>query len=49
MLFNISKKRLKKMSRIDILPPLLTRIGFNEIDIKVYSATLGLGKVTIGE
>ena len=37
------------MSKIDILPPLLTRIGFNEIDIKVYSATLGLGKVTIGE
>ncbi len=37
------------MSRIEILPPLLTRIGFNEIDIKVYSATLGLGKVTIGE
>jgi hypothetical protein len=37
------------MSKIDILPPLLTRIGFNETDIKVYSATLGLGKVTIGE
>ncbi len=34
---------------IDILPPLLTRIGFNETDIKVYSATLCLGKVTIGE
>ncbi|MHA1483411.1 MAG: hypothetical protein ACTSQA_08260, partial [Candidatus Heimdallarchaeaceae archaeon] len=37
------------MSKIDILPPLLTRIGFNETDIKVYTATLGLGKVTIGE
>ncbi len=37
------------MSKIDILPPLLTRIGFSETDIKVYSATLGLGKVTIGE
>ncbi|MHA1829703.1 MAG: helix-turn-helix domain-containing protein, partial [Candidatus Heimdallarchaeaceae archaeon] len=37
------------MSKIEILPPLLTRIGFNEVDIKVYSATLGLGKVTIGE
>jgi len=37
------------MSRIDILPPLLTRIGFSETDIKVYSATLSLGKVTIGE
>jgi hypothetical protein len=37
------------MSKIDILPPLLTRIGFNETDIKVYAATLGLGKVTIGE
>ncbi len=34
---------------IDILPPLLTRIGFNETDIKVYTATLCLGKVTIGE
>ncbi len=37
------------MSKIDILPPLLTRIGFSETDIKVYAATLGLGKVTIGE
>ena len=37
------------MSKIDILPPLLTRIGFSETDIKVYSVTLGLGKVTIGE
>ncbi len=37
------------MSKIDILPPLLARIGFNETDIKVYAATLGLGKVTIGE
>lgn len=37
------------MSDIDILPPMLTRIGFSELDINVYTAVLGLGKVTIGE
>lgn len=37
------------MSTIEILPSLLTRIGFNEVDIKVYTSILGLGRVTIGE
>ena len=37
------------MTSIEILPSLLTRIGFNEVDIKVYTSILGLGRVTIGE
>jgi len=37
------------MSDVNILPPLLTRIGLNENDIKIYTTVLGLGKATIGE
>ncbi|UJG39703.1 MAG: hypothetical protein K9W45_07485 [Candidatus Heimdallarchaeum aukensis] len=37
------------MSDVNILPPLLTRIGLNENDIKIYTTILGLGKATIGE